>query len=270
MQAQSLLLTQSIMGDQRFNSVYLPYNSGGNYVLDSIVVNGGNDLQAKYTPLKFGPTISGYTIAYSKGKYKNGMMFITFNGNNKPASYKTYLHNNVDHDTLIGTIDYSPNGKQNFENVAFNFSDNANTEFTKTYEQGYPYFLNGPEFTDTMHIDIMGGVHNHNYTAFRFDGYGKILSFKSLGNNDSAEYHYNNAGLPLHIHYQNGDEVEYFWSIKTGISDLKPNELSIYPNPTSDVLYFSHSTEKVLLFDCNGKLILAENNVNSISLSLKI
>ncbi len=50
------------------------------------------------------------------------------------------------------------------------------------------------------------------------------------------------------------------------ISDLENNNLSVYPNPTTGVTYFSEFGN-VQVFDMSGRLVLEINNTNSIDLS---
>ncbi len=255
--AQSSVLTQFVMGQQRFNSVYLPYNKVGQMVLDSILIEGGAGIESVMIPNFSGDKITSYKITSSIGTYDHADMNINFNPDGKPASYKVLLSNASNKDTAEGNFLYTSTGKQNYEFVKFSFSNPAKIPITKSYHQ--PWWVHDENNIDTMQVDIMGEVHNHNRTAFRFGKEAKLISFKSSGT-DSAEYHYDNYGLIWHIHYANGDEVEYFWSQITSVRDEKVNHLKIYPNPSNGEVYITSATKgEYEVYDVNGNKLITHS-----------
>jgi hypothetical protein len=55
-----------------------------------------------------------------------------------------------------------------------------------------------------------------------------------------------------------------------GMSDFQRNEISVYPNPVSDVLYFDEADseiEKIIFYDISGRKVLEQNQVNAIDVS---
>lgn len=258
--AQSFFLTQSISNEQRFNSVLLPYNTNGQMVLDSILIEGGNDIEGTMIPNVSGDKITAYKITFSNGPYTNANMNILFNSKGLPESYLTILNNSNDQDTAKATIDYSSTGLQNGENINFTFSNPANKNFSKSYT--LPFWASGENDIDSMQIDIMGDDnHHHNLTAFRFGQENKIKSFKSVYASDSAEYHYTINGLMWHIHYANGDEIEYYWSVANSIHENKTNDMKVYPNPfTSSFTLKNNFFSNVEMYNMLGEQVYTGKN----------
>lgn len=52
-----------------------------------------------------------------------------------------------------------------------------------------------------------------------------------------------------------------------GTSVFEKNEISAYPNPVSDVLYFDSEIEKVVFYDISGRKVLEQNQVTTIDVS---
>lgn len=66
--------------------------------------------------------------------------------------------------------------------------------------------------------------------------------------------------------YSYTDDVEEC-ALSTSI--FEKNEISVYPNPVSDILYFDtpETIEKIMLFDLSGRKILEQHQVTAISVS---
>ncbi len=254
--AQSFFLTQSTLAEQDFNSVLIPYNTDGSWVLDSMVISGKTDVKRKMIPTYSGLKITSYQILNHGGVDITGTMNITFNGNDKPSSYKTTLNYLNYIETIDGTIAYSNTGKQNSENLQFSYSDLNKITLTKEYF--IPFWEPDQNDIDSMQIDLMGGDnHNHNLTAFRFGGDGKLLSFKSVFASDSAVYHYN-GGLLEHIHYANEEEVEYYWSPASKVKELERDLTTFYPNPSNgEFIYYVEKSGMYDVYNITGNKVLS-------------
>jgi hypothetical protein len=63
------------------------------------------------------------------------------------------------------------------------------------------------------------------------------------------------------------DMGAYEYQSQTGIDETKSSDIGIYPNPASDVIYFSKTVSEIKLFTLQGQLVLSAGNVNSLNVN---
>jgi hypothetical protein len=84
---------------------------------------------------------------------------------------------------------------------------------------------------------------------------------------DNESYGQSNDGNSNWIVFPNGSSTAGQANGSAGEALAELNGFTIYPNPTTETLYFSRSLKNVTIFDASGQLILSQNNCNQINLS---
>lgn len=248
------LLTKSI------EEVY-PNSPNGWYPLDSLVMtydNIGNQLtQSQYNVTYLGPGwlvevdsmfyetgTSNLTRAVNYNQSSNGTMekevelFVIYNGNN-------IQHVNMYDIALSGQLEYS--GQR-----VFHYSGNALTHFThipagtsqpNSHWTGFTYNSQGYPSGKTAFID--GDTSVHTSWEYDTDGYLKkqtvnhISPFGSYGMYKSYYYYRSVAGL----------------------NELEEVKVTVFPNPTSDIITVQAEgkIQSVSVYNSHGQLLLKQN-----------
>ena len=58
-----------------------------------------------------------------------------------------------------------------------------------------------------------------------------------------------------------------YYNASLSVQNIQELQVSIYPNPVSDVLYFDSEIEKVIFYDISGRKVLEQNQVIAIDVS---
>jgi hypothetical protein len=58
-----------------------------------------------------------------------------------------------------------------------------------------------------------------------------------------------------------------YYNASLSVQNIQELQVSIYPNPVSDVLYFDSEIEKVVFYDISGRKVLEQNQVIAIDVS---
>lgn len=93
----------------------------------------------------------------------------------------------------------------------------------------------------------------------------QYINIPQLNNNES--YGQSNDGNGNWIIFPNGASTAGQSNGTAGDTSIEFNDFIIYPNPTTETLYFNKSLKNVNIFDASGQLILSQNNCNQINLS---
>jgi photosystem II stability/assembly factor-like uncharacterized protein len=65
-------------------------------------------------------------------------------------------------------------------------------------------------------------------------------------------------------------DYSQFINLVSGINQLSKNEVAIYPNPVSDIIYFKNNSVKLInVLDISGKTILSQNNIKNNQVTIK-
>lgn len=71
-----------------------------------------------------------------------------------------------------------------------------------------------------------------------------------------------NLGSPIALMYILAEKYDY-----NNLAEITPTDFSVYPNPASDIIFFGNTTDKVELFDTNGRLLLSGFDTESLNIS---
>jgi len=119
--------------------------------------------------------------------------------------------------------------------------------------------LTAPTTTDLVRIAQV--PYGAEVTGAKATPDGKTLLFNSQHPSTSNPFPYNNSCT---IALTGWDKTVS----QLGLEENKTEEglnFTVYPNPTSRVLYFNEATD-VALYDANGKLVLVERNTKSLDI----
>ena len=195
---------------------------------------------------------------------------------NRPGADFAVFENSFSHDFLeLAHVEVSSDG-QNFVRIpsvsltptdvqtgSFGYTDPTKIHnLAGKYIQGYgtPFDLEdiadstGINIDSINYVKVIDVVGSINSTYGSYDSQGNLI-------NDPYPTAFGSGGFDL-----DGVGVMHAKGVFANATDFSTPELTIYPNPSADVIYFSETVSSVRLYNLQGQLIFEDVNLDRVSL----